>query len=129
MKQSWSFKRFTLLLCFTTLSGCSVDPIRGWGPLDEPAVVVTAQGAPSKLAECLYRQLDATMSPDIHRTRPASGLDEIVYFGRSGERPWEIIFSPLGQTASTVTFRSVATLRGHDIFWRNIASERAACGF
>jgi hypothetical protein len=118
------------LIC-AVLTGCSFNPERGGSirPLEQPAAVATVRGQPSTVAECLYRQLDARLTPDVHRTRPANSTDEIIYFGTSGARPWEITISPSGPTNSTVTFRSLATIRGNDAFWRDMALERAACGF
>jgi hypothetical protein len=116
------------LLC-AGLAGCSLSDRGDIRPLDQPAAVATVPSAASTVADCIYRQLDARYSPDVHRTRPASGPDEIIYFGMSGVRTWEITISPAGPRSSTVTFRSLGTIRGHDAFWNDIAPQRAACGF
>jgi hypothetical protein len=116
-------------LC-AALAGCSFNPEQGgsFRPLEQPVAVVTVPAVAATVMDCIYRQLDTRYSPDVHRTRPVSGPDEIIYLGNA-TRQWEMTISPSGPAKSTVTFRSMNTIRGHDVFWNEIAPQRAACGF
>jgi hypothetical protein len=121
-------KWIAAFLC-AALAGCSVNDRGDIRPLEQPVAIVTVSAAVAVVADCAYRQLDARYSPAIHRTRPASGPDEIIYLDPGGVRQWEMTISPSSPTKSTVTFRSMNTIRGHDVFWNEIAPQRAACGF
>jgi hypothetical protein len=123
-------KWITPLLC-AGLAGCSFNPSGGGSirPLEQLVAVVTVSAAAATVADCIYRQLDAIYSPGVHRTRPASGPDEIIYLGTAGVRTSEMTISPSGSASSTVTFRSIGTIWGNDLSWNRLAPQRAACGF
>jgi hypothetical protein len=113
------------------LAGCSFNPEHGGSirPLEQPVAVASVAAPAPKVADCIYRQVDALYSPMVHRTYPVSGPDEIIYIGTGGIRQWEMTISPSGPATSTVTFRSINTIRGNDAFWSDLAPQRAACGF
>lgn len=126
MLRTWA----VFALAAAPLLGCTINPDNGgtFRPIDQPVAIVKVGTNSHALADCVFRQLDARYSPVVYRTRPATGADEIIYLGGGGARQWEMTISPDGGDRSTVTFRSMNTIRGHDVFWREIEPQRAACG-